>query len=1007
MSDSSLSVPAPENVYTIPDTLLNPEISLCDAALALASGGFKVVPLTSEPSAQQIKVAERKGTVPDSGHKNPGGLLGKGWQDKSSADPEVLRAWFTEPVAGAPLSVGELAGGMYRSVPFGTLGVGVHAGPDIVIVDIDAPENVPPEFWEELERAPFQSSSARDERRGHYYFLRAEGVYFGQTSSVKGIGSSSAGELRHGTAIAVSAPSAHAKGHLGRRYQWMRAGVVPGMSVELANWLQSRRDKAEFGGLDIEVTEASLESIESWVESCTTATEPQILDEHLAFMHRRADDVGLHKAWLPGLIDAVQMSMFGLISAEDMIDATADLFVSLRTDSRRASLGGNVTDEDAARREYLDLLKWAVGKVSAKYAAMPELVRAETYQQVDYFHGVAMPAGILEALPEGVVVELPAARGHRSWFHPKEVQATDGRILVEATHIDIAKALAEEFSETFQWVQNGGGGGDGEWWSYVEDVAVWRAGGQRTSVSAYIVDALENRYAAYEVVDANKVARAGAPADVIENLAILHGPSAVYYRLTKRPGTHVTEIGHIAEALKSRSGVGSRREDFDNTGTAIAVANGLLDVKTRSFEASSAHQKTTKRMPVEYVAGATCPKFLEFLTSAVMVDGNAAQAAEVVGLIQRYMGAAILNDWTSDNFLMVHGPGGSGKSTVFEDIPRALFGDDSGYWSMLTPQVFTNGITEAGRKFELATVAGSRLLTCNEAFDGASGLDAGFLKGFTDGSAQRAAFKGRDNFIMTPGRLVFMSNSLPKMKGVDSGISRRAVMVEFPHGHDKSDPTLPDPDEKLFDRDIVPELPGILNWVIEGAAEYLASGLNPPTSTFETTREALLDSSPEGEFMRYFRAVTPADPVEVREEFLTMKDLHNLYRDYLESQHGKDAWRAHGKGAKALAESFKSTFRLSRTEAQRNVKLDDDKWGKGTPLYNVTANEAAGAFLELKDGVGAPKTGWMGMAVASYPRTRVGIPDVEEWRGKQTNPTAGTPLIRSDMSEPADPSVTV
>lgn len=418
--------------YFISDKLLESNLTLLDAAVALSEGGFNVVPTTSTPTRNSPSVDAAK---------NPGGLLGKGWQGKSSSDPDVLAAWFSEPSGGAR-TVGELAlrAGMYREVPFESMGLAVHAGPDVVIVDIDDPSLVPEAMWPELEEAPFQSSSAVDERRGHYYFRVRVGYYFGHTSAIVGVdGCASPGEIRHGNAIAVSAPTIHPKGHLGRRYEWQRAGVVPVMSEALAKWLQSRRTTADFNGVELSVAEASLDSIRAFRDNCTESRSPEVLDEHLDFMRQQADVMGLHLAWLPPLIDLMQMATFGLVSAAEAMDAAGDAFVALRTDPSRAQLGGNVSDEESATREYLDLLKWAVGRVQAKLAADPEALQYETFQHVGTYHGVEVP-----------LLPVPA---EREWAASTE-ENTDGTNPVVA-----AQAAARGRHVTHLTAVRGGGDG--------------------------------------------------------------------------------------------------------------------------------------------------------------------------------------------------------------------------------------------------------------------------------------------------------------------------------------------------------------------------------------------------------------------------------------------------------------------------------------------------------------------------------------------------------------------
>ncbi|WP_075833289.1 MULTISPECIES: AAA family ATPase [unclassified Rhodococcus (in: high G+C Gram-positive bacteria)] len=400
--ESAVTQPAPASVsaagptYVLPESLLSDDLTLLEAAQALAAAGLRVLPLTSQPTGNKPG---------EDASKNPGGLLGRGWQNKSTTDPEVIEKWFTEPDTTTLESVVTQTD-IYRWVPFDTLGLGVHAGPDILIVDADNAQNIPERFWDELEDAPFQSSSTIDHRRGHYYFRPRQGFHFGHTSAIPGIdGMDSAGEIRHGNAIAVSAPSKHFWASLGRAYRWKRVGTIPEMSEELAQWLESRKDKVAWNGTDIEVAEATLDSISYFRENCTNASHPEIVDEHVDFMRMQADMIGLHNAWLPSLIDLIQMSLCGYVNAADAIDAAGDAFVALRSDDTR---GGNWKNEDEAQREYIDLLKWALGKVQAKNASQPEMLRYDTETYVREHYATELPMTNLPPLQASVLGVGPA-----------------------------------------------------------------------------------------------------------------------------------------------------------------------------------------------------------------------------------------------------------------------------------------------------------------------------------------------------------------------------------------------------------------------------------------------------------------------------------------------------------------------------------------------------------------------------------------------------------------------
>ncbi|NMN94823.1 DUF3987 domain-containing protein [Antrihabitans stalactiti] len=373
-------------MYSIPAELVTEgmagSLTLVRAAELLAGGGFAVLPLTSEPTKRRPKV---------DASKNAGAVLGKGWQHKTSTDPETLTAWFTPaPTSTAKLGDAEkLPPDWYRPVPFSTLGIGVHVGPDVVVADIDSPELVPAEMWQYLDKVPFQSSSGTDAKRGHYYFgLPDSGeFFFGQTSAIRG----GAGELRHGNSIVVSAPSAHSKRGLGRRYRWVRGGIVESMPLAVAAWLQSERKVATWNGGELTVCEASWADIEEIRETFTTASNPEILAEHVDHLARMCDDHGLHAGLLPPLIDLIQMAVCGFVAAADALDAAEALFVGMAVTPRSGpGWTGNIRTEEQARGEFWDALKWAAGRVEAKLAVSADWVRYETSEFVGDIYGVAV-----------------------------------------------------------------------------------------------------------------------------------------------------------------------------------------------------------------------------------------------------------------------------------------------------------------------------------------------------------------------------------------------------------------------------------------------------------------------------------------------------------------------------------------------------------------------------------------------------------------------------------------
>jgi putative DNA primase/helicase len=93
------------------------------------------------------------------------------------------------------------------------------------------------------------------------------------------------------------------------------------------------------------------------------------------------------------------------------------------------------------------------------------------------------------------------------------------------------------------------------------------------------------------------------------------------------------------------------------------------------------------------------------------------------------------------------------------------------------------------------------------------------------------AYKGFFDF--DPSHKTFLTtNHKPIIRGTDIGIWRRIHLLPF------TVTSPPEDAEKDFrEGRLMPELPGILNWAIEGLRAYLKEGLNPPPAVLDATKE--------------------------------------------------------------------------------------------------------------------------------------------------------------------------
>src|SRR5271166_5492111 len=91
----------------------------------------------------------------------------------------------------------------------------------------------------------------------------------------------------------------------------------------------------------------------------------------------------------------------------------------------------------------------------------------------------------------------------------------------------------------------------------------------------------------------------------------------------------------------------------------------------------------------------------------------------------------------------------------------------------------------------------------------------------------------RDPFTFRPThKIILATNHKPHVKGTDTGIWRRLAIVHF-------NPTIAE-EAKVADfreRVLRPELPGVLNWAVEGLMKWKRDGLRTPASVRAATAE--------------------------------------------------------------------------------------------------------------------------------------------------------------------------
>lgn len=297
----------------------------------------------------------------------------------------------------------------------------------------------------------------------------------------------------------------------------------------------------------------------------------------------------------------------------------------------------------------------------------------------------------------------------------------------------------------------------------------------------------------------------------------------------------------------------------------LNTLSGIIDLSTGRLHEHDPAALMTKMAPVQFAGmNATAPAWEKFL--ARIMDGNEA----LIGYLQRLCGMWMTGDITVQEFYILWGCGGNGKS-VFTDTIMGTMGDYAGSAanSLLTHR---GGFGE--HPTELADLAGKRLVIGSENEEGAE-LRVQLVKQITGNATLKARFMRQDYFeFPRTHKLVLVTNNRPLIRETTNAIWRRVRLVPFTV-------TIPaeEQDVLLVDK-LRMEWPGIMAWAVRGCLEWQRHGLQTPSEVTIATGAYQLEQDVLGEYMAD-RCVRGQD---VR---VPRNDLYSDYQSYCVTQGDK------------------------------------------------------------------------------------------------------------------------
>lgn len=292
--------------------------------------------------------------------------------------------------------------------------------------------------------------------------------------------------------------------------------------------------------------------------------------------------------------------------------------------------------------------------------------------------------------------------------------------------------------------------------------------------------------------------------------------------------------GKEAMMRELRHNVAALPESFDSHNMLLNVQNGYVDLSNGTLKEHDLEKLFTRVSNSDYTENISCERWELFLEQ--IFDGN----KDLIRYVQKAVGYSLTASTSEQVMFILFGNGRNGKS-VFLDIVGELLGSYASGMQADSLMVKKGG--SSGHNEDIARLNGARLVTSSEPNEGVR-MDEGLIKQLTGGDTVSASFKGGHVFDYKPKYKIWLAtNHKPIIRGNDDGIWRRLPLIPFTVQIplDKVDKNLK---EKLM-----VELPGILNWAVEGCLLWQKEGLVQPTEITSSTKEYRSEMDVVGSFI--------------------------------------------------------------------------------------------------------------------------------------------------------------
>ena len=241
-------------------------------------------------------------------------------------------------------------------------------------------------------------------------------------------------------------------------------------------------------------------------------------------------------------------------------------------------------------------------------------------------------------------------------------------------------------------------------------------------------------------------------------------------------------------------------DTFDRRMWLLNTPEGTVDLRTGALRPHDRADRLTMMTSVAPALGAPCPTFDSFMRDVTLGD------PALVDYLQVVLGYSLTGDCSLHALFYWYGLGRNGKSTLADLLLRLM----PGYAKKIPASTLMTDSKGTRHPTEIASLKGVRLAIGSEVQEGAY-WDESKIKELTGDAVLTARFMRQDFFeFERTNKILVLGNYRPRLRSIDPALRARLKMIPFLADFTGRE------DRQMAAR-LDAEGPAILGWLIEGA----------------------------------------------------------------------------------------------------------------------------------------------------------------------------------------------